>query len=93
MTTATVDQLVANDCKVLWVPVADVSSQSFFESRWSGSGKWVAPSEAVLVDPTNSMASAVIKNVGRRAGLYIPEVPSYVFKASTQSPIDMQTTF
>ena len=77
VTSATVDQLVASDCKVLWAPAADTSDAS-------GNGKWVTPSEACLVQPSDQKASSVIINVARRAGLQIPDVPSHVYKASSQ---------
>lgn len=81
VTSATVEQLT-NRCKVLWVPTADVASQLFM--RVCTSGKWVAPSEACLVQPSDYAASAVVVNVARRAGLHIPDVPSHVFQASRQ---------
>lgn len=81
VTSATVDQLVTNDCKVLWAPAATGSSAE------SSSGKWVSASEACLVNPSDEMASAVIIEVGRRAGLHIPQdLPDHVFKASRQAP-------
>ena len=82
VTSATVEQLVVKRCKVLWVPAADVSSQSYIMSYVSGSGKWVEPAKACLVQPSDHKASAVIINVARRAGLHVPDVPFHVFKAS-----------
>ena len=84
VTSETVEQLVDHRCKVLWAFAADVSSRSSIMSYVSGSGKWVAPSEACLVQPSDQLASAVIINVARRAGLHIPDVPAHVFKASRQ---------
>ena len=85
VTSATVDQLVTNDCKVVWAPAGS--------STDSSSGKWVAASEACLVQPADqmAMASAVIIDVGRRAGLHIPQdLPNHVFKASRQAHVTKQ---
>ncbi|KAL3132912.1 hypothetical protein ABBQ38_006826 [Trebouxia sp. C0009 RCD-2024] len=70
VTSATVEQLVTNDCKVLWSPAPPVSS---ILSYLTGGSKWVPASEACLVQPSDYRASAVIINVGRRCGLQIPE--------------------
>lgn len=76
VTSATVDQLVTNNCKVLWAPAA---------SR-TRTGKWVAVCEALLVKPADFRASAVVTAVGRRAGLQIPEaVPDHVFKVNSRA--------
>ncbi|KAL3132925.1 hypothetical protein ABBQ38_006839 [Trebouxia sp. C0009 RCD-2024] len=81
ITSATVAQLVANDCKVFWAPAATGSSIR------SSSGKWVVASEACLVQPSDYMASAVTTAVGRRAGLQIPEaVPEHVCRALSALP-------
>lgn len=85
VTSATVEQLVTNDCKVLWSPAPPVSS---ILSYLTGGSKWVPASEACLVQPSDYRASAVIINVGRRCGLQIPEnVPLHVFKASKQAHV------
>ena len=89
VTGATVEQLVANKCKVLWAPAADVSSQSWITSDVTRSGQWVAPSEACLVQPSDHKASSVIINVARRAGLHIPDVPPHVYEASKQTYINV----
>lgn len=81
VTSATVAQLVMNGCKVLWAPAATGPSTD------NGSGKWVAASETCLVKPSDQMASAVITDVGRRAGLHIPQdLPDHVFKVGRQAP-------
>ena len=82
VTSATIDAIIANHCKVLWAPAADTSSQASARSDASGNGKWVAPSGACMVQPSDQKASSVIINVARRAGLYIPDVPSHVYQAS-----------
>ena len=88
VTSATMDQLVTNDCKILWAPAA-LDGSPAGASTDSGTGTWVAASEACLVTPSDQLASAVIIDVGRRAGLHIPQnLPDHAFKASRQAPRD-----
>ena len=82
VTRATVRGLVNNDCKVFWAPACDMSARSSIQADLTGGGKWVSGRDACFVQPGDQKATEVIINVGRRAGLNIPEVPSHIFEVS-----------
>ena len=48
----------------------------------TGDGAWASAADACFVQANDYMASEAIINVGRRAGLYIPEAPAHVIKVS-----------
>ena len=69
---ATVARLVKNNSKVLWV--ADV---------WGGKiGQWVSASDACFLLP-HDMPCQTLIDVGKRAGLLIPDLPAGIYQVCT----------
>ncbi len=69
--TAVAACLIANDSALVWIPEADRPSRS--------AGSWVSVRQACFL-PESQVPDSCVVNVGRRAGLAIPEMPLSTLK-------------